>query len=87
MEEIKKSDVKVSNMFEPCRVVGTMDTVMDIINFFDIYTNKVVLSIGTDHSDQWYPYWVAEFVPENMLANRRYDLLVPGEPIDVSCRK
>ncbi len=71
MEEIKKSDVKVSNMFKPCRVVGTMDTVMDIINFFDTHTDKVVLSIGTDHSDQWYPFWVAEFNPENMVINQQ----------------
>ena len=71
MEEIKKSDVKIINIFKPCKVIGTMDTVNDIINFVDIYTNKVVLSIGTDHSDQWYPYWVAEFVPENMVINQQ----------------
>jgi hypothetical protein len=41
----------------------------DILDLIDVVTGKVVLSVGTGNTDDYYPYWVAEFTPENMGAN------------------
>jgi hypothetical protein len=75
MGEIKKSDVKVSNMFKPCKVIGQMRVSdlykCEIIDFVDVYTNKIILSIGTEALDDYYPCWVAEFSPENMVINQQ----------------
>lgn len=41
----------------------------DTIDFIDIITEKPVLSIGTDHSDDYYPSCVMYFQPENLAIN------------------
>ncbi len=77
MGEIKKSDAIVKNMFEPCKVFGAMRINdrygrCDIIDFSDAITSKIVLSVGTENLDDYYPMWIAEFTPENMASNVRY---------------
>ena len=74
MREIKVSNRRVGNMFEPIDVVGKMKAAgtytNDTIEFIDVITGKVVLEIGTDNWDDYYPYWVANFQPENMCINK-----------------
>lgn len=74
MKEIKESSVIVRNKFKPCRVLGVMrgqenyeDN--DIIDFIDVVTTKIVLSVGTRAISDYYPSFVAEFTPENMSVN------------------
>lgn len=43
----------------------------DILDIYDLKTAKVILSIGTDNSDDYYPSFVAYFQPENMIVNQR----------------
>jgi hypothetical protein len=60
----------VKNMFPECRVVGKIrDGQPDVIEFIDIVTGREVLSVGTDTTDDYYPSFVAEFLPENMTIN------------------
>jgi hypothetical protein len=71
MQEVKESKVVVKNKFAPVKVMGVMrpDNSDDVIDFFDVKTGKIVLSVGTDDLDDYYPSFVAEFTPENMAIN------------------
>lgn len=41
----------------------------DILELIDVETGNVVLRIGTESTDDYYPYFVAEFVPESLSVN------------------
>lgn len=71
MREIKESKVVITNKFAPVKVMGVMrqDKSDDVIDFFDVKTGKVVLSVGTEDLDDYYPGFVAFFNPENMAIN------------------
>ncbi len=74
MNEIKESEEPVSNVFEGQRVLAKMRDddryeTNDVLELVDLQTGKVVLSVGTGNTDDYYPYWVAEFTPENMGIN------------------
>lgn len=44
-------------------------TVVDLLELVDVETGKVVLEVGTDNSDDYYPSFVASFMPEHMAIN------------------
>lgn len=73
---------KITNKFKKCHVRGKWidkneyGENCDIIQFIDDLTNKVVLEIGTDNTDDYYPYFVAKFNPENMSINKKADELI-----------
>lgn len=65
---------KIKNRFSPVEVYGIMKgpdcyDQNDIIQFYDTSTNKIVLEIGTSHTDDYYPSWVAKWSPENLCLN------------------
>ena len=74
MRDIVKSDYKVKNKFKPCMVMGQMreddkyDT-NEILDLVDVKTGKVVLSVGTENTNDYYPCWIATFTPESMAIN------------------
>jgi hypothetical protein len=41
----------------------------DILEVYDIKTAKLVLRVGTDRTDDYYPTFIASFTPENMAPN------------------
>lgn len=47
------------------KVIGKLNTSSDIIDFYDYITKENVLSIGTDHSDNYYPFCIMEWCPES----------------------
>lgn len=65
----------MTNTFTPCRVIGRHRTegrysgVDDVLELIDAVTGKTVLEVGTDNVDDYYPGFVACFMPENMAAN------------------
>jgi len=71
MKEIKESKATIRNKFSPVEVIGIMrlNDSDEIIDFYDIKTGKIILSIGTHNYDDYYPMFVAEFTPENMIIN------------------
>ena len=73
MREIVVSDYVVSNRFPAIRVMGKMRDPgayeNDVIELYDIKNGKLVLAVGTGDTNDYYPYWVAEFIPENMSIN------------------
>jgi len=74
MAEIKVTDFKVANTFEPVQVVGMMRVGRfqgdyDVLDLVDVKTGKIVLSVGTDHTDDYYPTFVSDWQPENLVLN------------------
>src|ERR1035437_3425986 len=75
MKELVRCDDKVSNVFPPQKVFGKMKgseewCVNATIQFFDSETTKLVLELGTDNTDDYYPYCVMHWHPENLSINR-----------------
>ncbi|MFA5135625.1 MAG: hypothetical protein WC505_07630 [Patescibacteria group bacterium] len=66
------SDYRVQNTFPACRVIGAENADKDrtTIVFTDAVTGKVVLELGTDFGDSYYPCYIAAFTPENMACNQ-----------------
>lgn len=83
--EIMVSSANVKHTFSPCRVVcfmrpdsdGETNEIMDI---FDYYTNGILLSVGTANTSDYYPYFVAEWHPENMVENAKLRQIPREEP-------
>ena len=67
------SEGTLKNMFEPIGVLGIMrdgaNYSCEILDLYDVANGKVVLSVGTDNVDDWYPWFVAEFEPRNLHVN------------------
>lgn len=76
MRYLLTSSEPPANIFEPIEVCGvycdrTGYNHNDIIKFYCLYTGKLVLEVGTDNSDNYYPCFVAAFYPENIKHNDR----------------
>jgi len=76
MRELIKSDAKISNTFPPIEVLviereDSNYESCDILDFIDVITGKIILSIGTDNTDDWYPCFVANWSPEDMCLNQK----------------
>lgn len=74
MKELEVTDEKVTNVFPPQKVIGKMKAdsdweTNDTIQFIDAVTGKVVLEVGTDNTDDYYPYCVLHWSPENLAVN------------------
>lgn len=75
-------DVKMQNVFAPQAVVGRYVTekkawegssytnAAEILELVDTVTGRVVLEVGTDNSDDYYPSFVSSFHPEAMAGNQ-----------------
>lgn len=48
---------------------GSVDDVLELI---DITTGQVILEVGTNCVDDYYPYFVARFSPEAMVINSQF---------------
>ena len=67
----------VTNTFAPVRVVGRYLTRLDdygyecdILELIDVVTGLTVLRVGTENTNDYYPYFIAVFTPENMSINQ-----------------
>lgn len=74
MADLFVSEVEINNTFEPNQVMGILrgrnnyeDN--DVIDFYDTKNGKIVLSVGTGNTNDYYPYFVYAFTPENMSIN------------------
>lgn len=72
---ITPNNPAMKNVFPPVKVIGRMRTegefggLDDVLELVDAFTDKVVLEVGTDNCDDYYPCFVASFHPENMATN------------------
>lgn len=74
-ELVVDNNAELSNVFPMVEVVGVHRTkyeyggTSDILELIDAHTGKVVLEVGTENTDDYYPSFVASFHPENMILN------------------
>lgn len=78
MKELKIDDAKtMTNVFPPIKVIGKHRTEGefsgedDVLELIDAVTGKIVIEVGTDDIDDYYPGFVSNFRPEAMVTNRQ----------------
>lgn len=77
LDRLLETDTPTKNVFAPVQVMAKMkDTseygqVDDTLILVDVKTGKLVLEVGTGNSDDYYPSFVANFIPENMACNQK----------------
>jgi hypothetical protein len=74
LEDLFVSTDPVTNVFPAVRVIGRMKEHShygqnEILELVDAVTGGVVLEVGTENSDDYYPGFVGSFSPENMATN------------------
>lgn len=65
---------EVRNVFPPVKVFGRKKAdgeydKNDTLELVDAVTGKVVMEVGTDNSDDYYPSFVSAFWPDHMATN------------------
>lgn len=70
-----ETDQIIKNKFDAVEVIGKMKgpgeyAANDILELIDTKTGKIILEIGTENTDDYYPYFVGKFYPENMIINQ-----------------
>ncbi|MET4529122.1 hypothetical protein [Bradyrhizobium sp. JR18.2] len=68
------SDDAMKNVFPPVRVLAKMKgaetyQTNDTLQLIDMVTGKIVLEVGTDNTDDYYPWFVGCFFPDCMATN------------------
>lgn len=77
MRDLKVSTHEMKNTFAPEEVVGKIRTkgeynsTDDVLELISAKTGKIVLEIGTENVDDYYPGFVSNFRPENLSANAK----------------
>ena len=66
MDIEKKTEM--SDLIERGKSKGSLSN-NDILEMIDIRNGKTVLRVGTNCYDSYYPYFVSEWVPENLYCN------------------
>ena len=74
MREIKKDSDTVNNIFTPQDVLciyheSSNAGDCDILELRSTKTGKLVLRVGTDNTNDYYPWFANEWIPENMDIN------------------
>jgi len=70
-------DAEMKNVFTPSRIVGRHRTQgyhghsADVLELIDCATGQIVLEVGTESLDDYYPCFVAGFHPEAMSINNK----------------
>lgn len=77
MREIAVVENSVSNTFAPVKVVaryrekGEYHPHDEVLELIDAANGKVILEAGTSNTDDYYPWFTANFWPEKMAVNER----------------
>ena len=65
----------VKNIFPAIDVICTYDDRYDsdLLGIYDAETRELVLEVGTDNADDYYPVFAARFFPEAMITNKKVE--------------
>lgn len=66
MDYIKLVDEPTKNRFKGVKVLARMRDNDPVLEILHAKTGKLILSVGTDNADDYYPSWVASYHPENL---------------------
>lgn len=69
MRWIRLSQQVCKETFKPVKVLGKMkeDSSSTVLQLLNLKTGKIVLEVGTDNQDDYYPWFVKEFNRENLV--------------------
>ncbi len=72
MDYLILSEISCVKTFEGVKVLGRMKSdgeweKNNTLEFVNISNGKLVLAVGTDNISDYYPWYVAEFHPENLV--------------------
>lgn len=72
--DLQKTDQKLRVNFPAVEVTAAMrpdanGQTNEVLELFDVHTGGLVLAIGTENTDDYYPYFTFEYHPENMTIN------------------
>lgn len=72
IEALETTDEPCKYKLPDTRVVCTIDpcSTSRILNFIDAVNGETFLRIGTAYYDDWYPYCVFDYTPENLHYNK-----------------
>jgi hypothetical protein len=80
MDKIFTSKDSMRNVFPPIMVLARIRTESsggslykekaEVLQLLDMTNGKVILEVGTDNTDDYYPSFVATWRPENMAVNQ-----------------
>ena len=75
MKDLYVSESAITNVFEPVAVDVAIDNGGPersncTLSFTDTANGQVILRVGTDNSDDYYPWFVAEWMPQFMAVNQ-----------------
>ena len=76
LDKLIVSKDKIKNKFKSVSVMALARTSCrygkaDVLELVDVKTGKVVLEVGTNNTDDYYPSFVGNFYPENMCINAK----------------
>ena len=74
IDDLEITDKEIKNTFPAVEVLCKMKPdekyqENDVLEMYDVETNKLVLEIGTGNVNDYYPYCVINYCPENMAIN------------------
>lgn len=75
MEKLFASFDEMKNVFPPVKVLARIRTEYEyggkseVLQLLDVKNGKVILEVGTDNEDDYYPSFVSSWKPENMAVN------------------
>lgn len=71
MGPLTVTEEPIENRFRGVRVLARMQPGGDteVLELVHAATGKVILAVGTDNVNDWYPCWVASFAPEHLRAS------------------
>jgi len=72
LDDLEITENPISNTFTPIDVFCKMSSNEgdDVLEMYDIKTTLLVLRMGTENTDDYYPYCKFEYLPENMILNK-----------------
>lgn len=75
MKKLILAEGPIRNAFAPVRVLvrlsskGDYGQVNDTLEMLDMANGKTILRVGTDNTDDYYPWFVSEWTPQNLAVN------------------
>ena len=75
MEELEVSETSCKTKLPDIEVfcvmsaVGEYEGESDVLCFYDVLSGKKIMAVGTENTNDYYPYCILEYHPENMYCN------------------
>ncbi|HSN66735.1 MAG TPA: hypothetical protein VLS94_08845 [Fusibacter sp.] len=71
LNDVVETENKVDNTFQEIEVycIHKDDGYYDVVEVFDSSNNQLILTFGTQNCDDYYPYCILDWKPQNMNIN------------------